>query len=65
MEKPTILKLKETESQIIEILNMSEIPAFVLKPMIEKIYRELEVLEQQEYEKEKEKYEEGDKNAKN
>lgn len=65
MEKPTILKLKETESQIIKILNMSEIPAFVLKPMIEKIYRELEVLEQQEYEKEKEKYEEGDKNAKN
>ena len=57
MGKPTILKLKETENEIVKILNECDIPAFVLKPMIEKIYRQLEVLEEQEYQKEKENYE--------
>lgn len=57
-DKPTIIKLKETEEKIINLLNSSDIPAFVLKPMVEKIYRQLEILEQQEYEKEKQSYQE-------
>ena len=61
MEKPTILKLKETEEKIIQIINSSDVPAFVLKPMIEKICRQLEILEEQEYLKEKENYKESDK----
>lgn len=57
MEKPTIIKLKEIEEEIINIINSSNVPPFVLKPTIEKIYRQLEILEQQEYETEKENYE--------
>lgn len=57
MEKPTILKLKEAEEEITKIINTCGVPAFVLKPMIEKIYRQLEIIEQQEYIKEKENYE--------
>ena len=61
IEKPIILKLKELEEEIIKLINSSEIPAFILKPMIEKICRQLEILEEQEYLKEKENYKESDK----
>lgn len=56
MEKPTIIKLKETEQQIVDVINKCEIPAFVLKPTIEKILMQLELLEKQEYETELKKY---------
>lgn len=58
MEKPTIIKLKETEQQIVDVINKCEIPAFVLKPTIEKILMQLELLEKQEYETELKKYNE-------
>jgi hypothetical protein len=58
MEKPTIIKLKETEQQIIEVINKCEIPVFVLKPTIEKILMQLELLEKQEYETELKRYNE-------
>lgn len=48
-EKPLILKVKETENKIIGIINESHIPAFIIKPLIEKIYNQLVNLEQQEY----------------
>lgn len=69
IEKPTILKLKELEKQIVELINNSDIPAFVLKPTFEKILNQLEIIEQQELENETKKYneliKEGDNNAKN
>lgn len=61
MEKPTILKLREAEESIINLINSSGLPVFVLKPSIEKICRQLEILEEQEFQKEKEIYEKNNK----
>ena len=48
-EKPLILRVKDTENRIVAIINNSNIPAFILKSSIEKIYNQLIQLEQQEY----------------
>ena len=48
-DKPLILRVKDTENRIVAIINNSNIPAFILKSSIEKIYNQLVQLEQQEY----------------
>ena len=58
MEKPTILKLKETEDKIIEIINTCGVPVFVLRPSMEKILSQLQMLEQQELNRETAAYNE-------
>lgn len=50
IEKPTILKLKEFEDEIIKIINESNIPAFILKNTFEKMLIQLQIMEQQELE---------------
>ena len=49
IKKPTILKLKETEEKLIQVINNSELPSFILKPIIEKILKQIELLEEQEF----------------
>lgn len=49
-EKPIIIKLRETENEIVKIINDCNIPAFILKPVFERILNQLQILEQQEYE---------------
>lgn len=56
MEKPTIIKLKETEEEIVKIINNANLPFFVLKPVIEKLLKQVEILEQKELETETEIY---------
>lgn len=58
IEKPIILKLKELEEGIIKLINSSEIPAFILKPMFEKLLNQLQIIEQEELESETKKYNE-------
>lgn len=58
IEKPIILKLKELEEEIIKLINSSEIPAFILKPMFEKLLNQLQIIEQEELENETKKYNE-------
>ena len=64
IQKPIILKIKELGNQIIELINNSELPAFFLIRIVEKVYKELQPLElqelklaQEEYDKPKEKKE--------
>lgn len=47
--KPLIIKVKETEDEIVKIINSSGIPAFIIKPSIEKILTQLNQLEQKEF----------------
>lgn len=56
IDKPILLKLRELEEEIIKLINSSEIPAFILKPSIEKVYRQLELIEIQDFSKAKEEY---------
>lgn len=58
MEKPAILKYKETEEKLLEIINKSELPAFVLLRIIEKLYNELALIEQNDFSLAKQNYEE-------
>lgn len=64
MEKPLVLKLRETEEQIVKIINESKVPNFVLKNSIEKIYNQIITLEQKEYEIAKQDYEKSLKEGK-
>ena len=48
IKKPTILQLKETEDAIVNIINSSGLPAFILRRFVDKILRQLEELEQRE-----------------
>ena len=41
MDKPIILKIKDTEESIINTINKSELPAFLLRPIVEKIFNQL------------------------
>ena len=48
-EKPLILKVKDLENRMVATINNAGIPAFIIKPIIEKILNQLNILEQQEY----------------
>lgn len=58
MEKPTILKVKETEDRIVQIINESNVPAFTIRPVLERLLAEVKTLEEKEYQQEKTIYEE-------
>ena len=51
MNKPFSLTIAETEQQIVNILNNAQLPAYCLKNMLEKIYNQIEKLDQEEIEK--------------
>lgn len=48
IKKPTILVIKEIEEKLVQDINNSELPSFILKPIIERILKQVELLEQQE-----------------
>ena len=48
MDKPLSLRVREFESKLVEELNKSELPAFCLKQILEKIYSQLTQIENQE-----------------
>lgn len=57
VSKPIVLIIKETEALVVEILNNSGLPNFILRPLLEKIYNQSIHLENQEYESAKSQYE--------
>lgn len=44
-----ILKEREVREKIVEIINNSGLPAFMLKTIIKDLYGQLEAIEQQQY----------------
>lgn len=57
MNKPLILKKKELEENLVKLINESEVPAFIILPIIEKINNQLIDLDKEDYLKTKEEYE--------
>lgn len=45
-----ILKKKEFEEKIVELVNESGLPAFILKPIIKDLFEQLNILDQQQLE---------------
>ena len=44
-----ILKVKEFKEKMVEVVNNSKLPAFILKTILEELLQQIEILEQQEY----------------
>lgn len=64
MDKPLSLIVQEAEQGIVEIINKSQLPAYVLKKMLQEIYAEVERIESEEikkYNEEQEAKKESDK----
>ncbi len=51
MEKPFTIRIKELEEKLIEEINFSKLPVYVLKNEIEKIYAELNRIDEEEINK--------------
>lgn len=45
-----ILMKKEFEEKLVKLINESNLPAFILKPIIKDLFEQLNVLEQQQFE---------------
>lgn len=44
-----ILKKREFDEKMVQLINESGLPAFILKPTFKELYEQLNVLEQQQY----------------
>lgn len=51
MEKPFTIRIKEFSEKLIEEINSSKLPVYVLKSEIEKIYAELNRIDEEEINK--------------
>lgn len=51
MEKPFTIRIKEFSEKLIEEINSSKLPVYVLKTEIEKIYAELNRIDEEEIKK--------------
>lgn len=51
MEKPFTIRIKELEEKLIKEINSSKLPVYVLKNEIEKIYAELNRIDEEEINK--------------
>lgn len=45
-----ILKEREFKENIVQLINTSGMPAFILKPIIKELFEQLNLLEQKQYE---------------
>ena len=52
-----IIKEREFKEKLVQLINESQLPAFVIKPMLKEMFEQVNVLEQQQYEQKKEKEE--------
>ena len=46
-----ILKEREFREKIVEVINNSNLPAFIIKPTLKELLGQIDLLEQQQYEK--------------
>jgi len=55
MNKPFTIKVQETEEKLVDILNKSELPAYVIKTLLQNLYAQVETIDNEEIKKYKEK----------
>jgi len=61
MNKPFTMRIQEAEQKIVEIINNSQLPAYVLKNMLQGIYAEVERVDNEEIAKYNEEQEKSQK----
>lgn len=65
MEKPIDLKTEELKQNLLNVINESKLPVFIVELILKDIYNEVLFLKNNELMTSKEKYEEGLKNTEN
>ena len=45
-----IVKEREFKEKLVQVINESQLPAFVIKPILKEMFEQVSVLEQQQYE---------------
>lgn len=63
MQKPATLLQREFRDKIVEAINCSNLPAFVLVPILEQALAEVKEIEEQQYRRDKAAYEEEEHNG--
>lgn len=61
MNKPFTIQIQEAEQKIVEIINNSQLPAYVLKNILQGIYAEVERVDNEEIAKYNEEQEKSQK----
>lgn len=61
MNKPFTMQIQETEQKIVEIINNSQLPAYVLKNILQGIYAEIDRVDNEEIAKYNEEQEKSQK----
>lgn len=61
MDKPISVVLEELKQDIINSINNTNLPICIIEPIIKDLYNEIAVLSKQQLLKDKEKYEESQK----
>lgn len=57
MDKPATLLQREFQKKIVDAINESGLPAFVLVPILEQALAEVQRIEEQQYQEDKKKFE--------
>lgn len=47
-DKPLTLKIQEAEQKVVDVLNEYQLPAYVLKTMLERLYNQVDQLDKAE-----------------
>lgn len=62
MDKPFTLKIEEAEKEVVELINNSNLPAFVWKIILQNVFKQVEISDQEEIEKYQKEVKKDDKN---
>lgn len=57
MDKPATILQREFREKIVTAVNESNLPAFVLRPILEQVLAEVKTIEEQQYQNDKAEYE--------
>lgn len=56
MDKPITIVVEETEKKIVDLINTSGLPAFVIEPILRKLSNEAMIAKKKQYDIDMEKY---------
>lgn len=62
MDKPFTIKIEEAEKEVVELINNSNLPAFVWKIILQNVFNQVEISDQEEIKKYQKEVKKDDKN---
>lgn len=65
MNKPLNLRVEEAKEEIVQTINSTGLPFFLVEPIVKDIYNEIVILKQNELQRSRSEYDKGLKEEKN